>query len=189
MPLTPHQLQVKIDSVSQGLQEIQDHLGRDGPGGRVSFPTGYIKTVADRTSRLPWIGDEALKRNLCYHLIFADVLRWFLNRTTLGLIARDMVVKHMITVMGAVAEGVTVAAVRRLNQDDGRFPGRLTRLVSARAIDADMQVELKWLWDTRTNIHIHEVQGLEIDRYPVGHSNRAIVAVRSLCDQLNEFFD
>ncbi len=190
MPLTPREMQSLIDRASLALQAIQDDLGRDGPGGRVRFPTGYIKTVADRTARLTWIGDEALKRNICYHLIFADVLRWLLNRTTLRLIARDMVIKHTIAVMGAVVEGITVAAVGRLRQPAGnRFPARLGRLVTAGAINEDLRADLQWLWDLRTNIHIHEAQGLEIDRYPVSDSNRAVRVVRRLADQLNAFFE
>jgi hypothetical protein len=184
MALTPAQLQHLVDGAGAALQQIQDELGRDGPGGKVRFPAGYIATVAARTPMFLWIGDEALKRNICYHLIFADVLRWLLNRTTLGFVARDMVVKHSIAVMGAIVEGVTVAAMTKLGQPIGRFPGRLQRLLAAGAIDGSLRIELEWLWGERTKIHIHEVEGLEIDRYPIADGDRATTTARALCDRL-----
>lgn len=188
MPLTPAEIQDLADQAGAALQQIQDELGRDGAGGVVRFPRHYIKTVGQRTHHFLWIGDEALKRNLCYHFLFADVLRWILNRTDLWGVARDMVVKHWIATIGAIVEGITVAAITRLAQPVGRFPGRLNRLVTAGAIDAALQTELQWVWDTRTNMHIHEVQYLEIDRYPIPEAVRASNAVRTLCDRLNAHF-
>lgn len=188
MALTPEEIQQRVEAAGRLLQEIQDALGRNGEGGRVRFPAGYIQAVGVRTLQFLWIGDEALKRNACYHLIFADVLHWLLNRTTLWLIARDMVIKHFIATMAAVAEALTIAACRRLRLDVGAFDPRVDRLVRSRAITHDTGVELKWLWETRTNLHIHEGVGLKIDRYPDDDAMRAKRALRSMRDELNERF-
>ena len=188
MALSPAQLQRLVDATGVGLQQIQDELGRDGNGGKVRFPRGYLNPISARMTGFLWIGDETLKRNLCYTLIFSDVLRWVLNRTDLYGVARDMVVKNAIAVMGAIAESLTVAAMVELKQPKGKFAGRLSRLVAAGAMDSSLQAELQWLWDARNGIHVHDVAHLEAGRYPVSDANRAIKAAVGLRDKLSTRF-
>jgi hypothetical protein len=185
MALTPAELQVLIDEAGAALQGIQNELGRDGNGGKVRFPRGYLKRVHERIGRFAWIDDDTLKRNLCYHLIFSDVLRWILNRTDLANVARGMVVKHTIAVMGAVVESLTVTAMKQLGQGKRNFAKRVAYLCGEGLIDEALRDELLWLWEARSKVHVYDVTDLELDTYEVKDSNRAITATCGLSDALN----
>src|SRR5262249_45723607 len=156
------------------LQRIQDDQGPKGDGGKVRFPRGYIKKVSERIQHFDWIHDNILKRNICYHLIFSDLLRWLLNRTDLMGGARVMVSKHIITLMAAVVESVTMAAMSQLGQGKRNYGKRVEYLSEHGYIDDTLKVELLWLWDARTGIHIFELEELELEAYDVTDSNRAV---------------
>lgn len=188
MTLSAAQIEALAYEAGVAMQEIQIELGRDGAGGVVRFPRGYLKTVGERIGKIAWIGDETLKRNLCYHLIFGDVLRWLLNRTDLWGVARGMVVKQTIALMGGVAESLTFEAMRRLKYGKRNFGRRVEQLFDDFVIDKVTRDELLWLWDARAAIHVYEVTNLEVDKYEVKHSNRAIRAVRALADALEAEF-
>jgi hypothetical protein len=188
MALTPAQLQALIDEAGAALQGIQDELGRDGSGGQVRFPRGYLKGVQTRIGRFAWLDNDILRRNLCYHLIFCDVLRWVLNRTDLAGVARGMVVKHTIAVMGAVAESLTVAAMFKLGHGKGKYAARCERLRDKDIIDETLKDELLWLWEARSSVHVYDVTDLELDTYEVRDSNRAIKAMTALAEALNTHF-
>jgi hypothetical protein len=187
MPLTAAQLQELIDQAGTALQAIQSELGRDRTGGRVRFPTGYIKPVRDRIGGFIWMDSDALKRNICYHLIFTDVLRWLLNRTTLMGTAQSMVIKHIIVAMGTVAEAVTFTAARQLGHGKRSFIARIERLRKEGVLTEALRGELEWLWQARAAIHVHEVVDLELDAYEVRDSNRAIRAVTTLNERVRNF--
>jgi hypothetical protein len=177
-----------VDQADSALQGIQNALGPDGPGGRVRFPRGYLKTVHARIGHFAWIDDDTLKRNLCYHLIFSDVLRWLLNRTDLGGVARGMVIKHVIALMGSVVESLTLSAMRRLNQGKRNYAKRIEYLAQQGFIDHELRGELLWLWEARSGVHVFEVSDLELDTHELAHSNRAIRATRTLTEVLNARF-
>ena len=52
-------------------------------------------------------------------------------------------------------------------------------------ITEPLQNELDWLWDTRSAIHLCDVEVREYERYTVAGYNRAITCVRNLRDQLD----
>ena len=185
MALSPSQLQALIDRAGEALQGIQNDLGPDGPGGRVRFPRGYLKTVHARIGRFTWINDDTLKRNLCYHLIFSDVLRWLLNRTDLAGVAHGMVVKHTIALMGSVVESLTMTAMKQLGHGRRNYAKRVECLFDEGLLDAALRNELLWLWEARSGVHVYEVTDLELDTYRVADSNRAIRATCTLADTLN----
>jgi hypothetical protein len=188
MTLSGPALQQLVNQVDVGLQSIQNALGRDGKGGRIQFPRGYLKTVHERIGYFSWMDDNTLKRNLCYHLIFSDVLRWLLNRTDLNGVAKGMVVKHTIALMGAVVESLTVAAMRQLGQGKRNYAKRVQYLHDQGFIDESLKDELLWLWDARSGVHVYEVTNLELDTYEVRDSNRAVATTCKLRDALHEKF-
>jgi hypothetical protein len=132
--------------------------------------------------------DNTLKRNLCYHLLFSDVLRWLLNRTDLNGVAKGMVVKHIIALMGAVVESLTIAAMRQLGQGKRNYAKRVEYLHAHEFTDAELRDELMWLWDARSSVHVYEVTNLELDAYEIKDSNRAVAATCKLRDALKEKF-
>ncbi len=188
MALSQAELRRLIDQADGALQGIQNELGPDGHGGRVRFPRGYLRTVHTRIGRFAWINDDTLKRNLCYHLIFSDVLRWLLNRTDLAGVAHGMVVKHTIALMGSVVESLTMTAMKQLGQGRRNYAKRVGYLCDEGFFDATLRDELLWLWEARSGVHVYEVTDLELDTYRVADSNRAIRATCSLAEALNTQF-
>lgn len=187
MPRTEEQLQRLIHQASTTLQSIQDELGRDGVGGKVRFPVGYLIPVHERMDLFNWIDDNTLRKNLCYQLMFTDVLGWLLRRTTLKGTARSMVIKHVIAVMGGIAEAVTFVAMRQLGHGKRNYAKRIERLKEDGIFSQDLADDLQWLWEARSRIHVHEVTDLELDAYDAGDGNRAASSVSSLVDRLRHF--
>jgi hypothetical protein len=184
MALSKAELEELIDQASVALQRIQDDQGPEGKGGKVRFPRGYLKKVNERIHRVDWIHDNTLKRNLCYHFIFSDVLRWLLNRTDLNGIARGMVVKQVITLMGSIVESLTMTAMSQLGQGKRNYARRLDYLSEHTFIDQGLKDELLWLWKARAGVHIYEITNLELEAYEVTDSNRAVRATSALVEAL-----
>src|SRR5690242_7362494 len=127
MAMTPEQLVRLAREVGQGLQRLQDEMGRDGRGYQVRFPRGYLKPMTDREG-FWWVNSHTLRSNLCYHLIFGDVLRWLLNRTDLYGVARGMVVKHVIVLMGTLTESLLMQAMRQSGYGKRKYNEMLKQL-------------------------------------------------------------
>jgi hypothetical protein len=184
MALTPEQVDWLAARASADLQQIQQELGRDGTGGVVAFPRGYLPTVGSMIGGLTWISNHTVARNLCYHVIFGEVLRWLLNRTDLYGVARGMVMKHLIALMGTIAECLTVEAMKKLGHGTRNFGKRIAHLLKDSVIDEPTHDALIWLWDARAAIHVYEVTDLEADKYAVKDCDRAIASVHALSDAL-----
>lgn len=179
------QLREHAEQASFHLQQIQNLLGHDGSGVRVTFPRGYLKPVSARIGRFGWINSDTLRRNICYHLMYADMLRWLLNRTDIAGVAKCMLVKHLIIEMGLLAETLSATAEKQFGRGKVGFERRMRRLVDHNAITAELSTELVWLWTTRSAIHLHEVEELELDSYTLPAGNRAAKAVDKLIGALN----
>ena len=188
MPITTDQeLAQAADLVGRKLQEIQDYLGADSHrAAKVRFPRGYIRTANHFRSRLPFILDRDARDNLAYALILTDVYRWVTNRTDLFGTAREMVFKAGVVLAGSICETMAV------NYTDGaigrtvRFKRRCDRMVTAGMISDDLRDELHWVWDTRSAIHLCDLEVREFERYTTADYNRAISCIRDLRDQLDE---
>jgi hypothetical protein len=188
MPITTDQeLAQAADLVGRKLQEIQDYLGADSHrAAKVRFPRGYIRTANHFRSRLPFILDRDARDNLAYALILTDVYRWVTNRTDLFGTAREMVFKAGVVLAGSICETMAV------NYTDGaigrsvRFKTRCDRMVTAGMISDDLRDELHWVWDTRSAIHLCDLEVREFERYTTADYNRAISCIRDLRDQLDE---
>lgn len=169
---------------SRLIQQISNYLGeRNSEAGKIAFPWGYIRRADEHRARLPFVRDEHLKHNLAYSLIYSDVLRWIINRTTLTGVARNMVIKANVCLCAVLVESITYDLVggRR-----GGYKRRLDLLVAADAISEDLHRELSWLWGARASEHIFLADGRELDNYDVAASNRAVRAFRNLLDRLQD---
>lgn len=83
--------------------------------GTIPFPKGFLQTKACIEHALPSRKNprhrDSLSKNLCYTLIEADVLRWLLMRTHLGLVAKRMVVKEVMRILGDVCDNLMADAL------------------------------------------------------------------------------
>ena len=125
-----------------------------------------------------------LFRSMPYSLIFADVLRWVLNRMHLVGTAKEMLAKQIICLMGALSESVTKHFLGGKIGNHAGYKQRTEKLVEINAITADLKDELDWVWDTRMNEHLFLVGDREYQKYAVKESNRAVRAFRALRDAL-----
>lgn len=168
------------------LQEIQDYLGggshRDA---KARFPRGYIRTAEHFRSKLLFILDRDARDNIAYALILSDVYRWLTNRTDLFGIAREMVLKAGVVLAGSICETMCVNYTRGQIGRNARFKRRCDRMVESKVLTAALRGELHWLWDTRSAIHLCDVEAREYERYTIADYNRAITCVRDLRNQLD----
>lgn len=182
------QLAEAAQLVGRKLQEIQDYLGADSHrDAKVRFPRGYIRTAEHFRSGLPFILDRNARDNLAYALILTDVYRWLTNRTDLFGTAREMVFKAGVVLAGSICETMAVNYTNGTIGRTVRFKPRCTRMVAAGMITEGLRDELHWLWDTRSAIHLCDVEIREYERYKAADYNRAITCVRDLRDQLDEY--
>ena len=176
---------------SEALQTIQDRCGReDVPESRVKFPRTFIRKVQEIREELPheYIrneANEALVRNICYSLMMVDILQWLLTRTDLYGAAASMTRKEIICLYGAICESLLKAAVKNKKIS---FKKRSDKLVEEGVINADLKSRIDWIWDTRTNEHLSEVEGLEYDKYEEKDVARAKETYIEFCSKLEPLF-
>ena len=186
MPIrSDRELALTAEVVGRKLQEIQDYLGQDShSSAKMRFPRGYIRTAEHFRSQLLFVGDRDVRDNLAYALILTDLYRWMTNRTDLFGIAKEMVLKSGIVLSGSICETLAVNYTDYFIGRTCRFKRRCERMVDAGIIDDEIRVELHWLWDTRSAIHICDIDGREYAKYKTADYNRAIRCVRAIRDQL-----
>ncbi|MDI9430905.1 MAG: hypothetical protein QM570_04210 [Planctomycetota bacterium] len=162
------------------LQEIQDYLGsRSDDSGKVSFPKGFIRSRNSIASTLPVTKSpkhrHALSKNICYTLIEADVLKWLLTRTHLGLVAKPMVIKEVMCLLGDVCDSLMVDALYRKHGPKKSYKQRTKKLSELGIITAELHEALDWLWDQRSRVHLWQLGESEYDhdRYGDAQYERA----------------
>jgi len=192
MPITSDlELRRVVDSVSNGLAEIQSYLGeRNHVDGKVRFPRGYIRSATYFRAQLWFIRDETVRRNLAYAHLQSDTLRWLLNRTDLQGTAKEMIIKESICLAASIAETITrkVCDQERLCGRNSGYNSRCDRLEAELAIGSDTCDELKWLWDFRQNEHIFLADDWEYGYYVIRDCNRAVRALHALKEELDAWY-
>lgn len=184
-----NELKKAIDIVNEHIQQIQDYLGqRSHPDGKIRFPRKFIRKAAHFRDQLSFIKDTNIKDNLAYALIQSDVYRWLTNRTDIFGIAKEMIMKSGIALMGSICETMAIDATKGLIGRRHSFCERCNRMAVKRIISEDLNNELHWLWDARAAIHIYEIDHREYEKYQIKDYNRAIIAARKLRDELYEYF-
>lgn len=182
------QLRDALALVNEHIQAIQDYLGqRTHADGKIRFPRGFLRTAGHFRSRLVFISDSNLKKNLSYALILSDVLRWLTNRTDLAGTAKEMVIKNAIILMGSICESIAIDGTKGIIGKKHSFCERTNRMVAKGIITSDLRNELHWLWAKRTGIHIYELDHQEYDTYGLTDYNKAVSATKSLRDALVDF--
>lgn len=169
------------------VQEIQNYVGRDfSRPARLRFPRGYLRTASQARRRVAFLNDRQLQSNIAYTLQLADVQHWLLVRTDLSGMAKEMVIKMQIFLLGTVIESITKVYLR--GTCGGNFKRRTTFLLQEGYITEDLQTDVEWIWDLRNNMHLFQLEDIEwsSEDYTVANHNRAVRAFRELLDALSE---
>jgi len=171
------------------LQEIQDYDGRDFTKScKVRFPRGFLRTASYFRSRLAFVADVTLRENIGYALMLHDVQHWVLVRTDLAGVAKEMLIKDAIVLLGNIAETLTKIPLTSKTAQGESYKKRTQRLKDSGIIATGLHVELDWLWDTRCNCHLFLVTMREYGHYTVADYNRAVLALRLFRDALELHF-
>ncbi len=177
-----------VEIINDKFREIQNYLGdSDHDLGKIKFPRRYVRTATYYRNRLPFINELHVRDNLAYALIQTDVYRWLTNRTDLFGVAREMIIKSGIALLGSVCETIAVVATRGIIGRKHSFCQRCTRMVVKNMISQEVCNELQWLWETRAAIHIYQVEDREYEKYSIADYNRAVKVTWALCDALDEW--
>lgn len=172
-----------VDEVNERLQAVNDYLGADNhESARIRFPRGYLRTCAHHRSKYSFLDDKTLQSNIAYAKMTTDIFRWMLNRTDISMIAREMLIKQGISIVGSVSEAVLKGVFKGLPGGGKRqgFKKRLELLCEGRRIEPRTKDELEWLWDVRNKVHLMLLDEREYNKYTIKDYNRAILALRAL---------
>lgn len=185
------ELQIAASRASELIQEINDYCRStnrtiaDVPQAKVRFPWGFIRTAEYQRSRLPFLKNAILKSNLAYTLILSDTIIWLSVRTDISGIARAMLNKLFVFLIGSIVESITKEYLK--GTCGKNFEGRLTFLVEAGVIDGELKDEICWIWNTRNRMHLFQLEGREFENeYHDANHMRAIRAFRGLLAALRK---
>ncbi len=103
-----------------------------------------------------------------------------LNRTDLSGMAKEMVIKLQMFLLGTIIESVTKNYLR--GRCGGNFCRRTQYLLDNDVIDAALKNDIDWLWELRNNMHLFQLDDIEWSStdYTVANHNRAVRAFRGL---------
>lgn len=173
------------------LQEIQDYCTEKGlrfaevPAARVRFPRGYLRTASEQRQRMPFIEDRALKDNLAYTLMLSDTVLWLRLRTDIAGTPNEMLVKLLVFLVGTLCESITKHYLA--GRCGGGFKKRNAFLVAEATIAQRLADDLDWVWDTRNNMHLFQLEDREYENeYDDACHERCIRAFRGLLGALRK---
>jgi hypothetical protein len=123
-----------------------------------------------------------------YALMLHDVQHWILVRTDLTGIAKEMLIKDAIVLLGNLAETLTKIPFPTKAAQKESYKKRTQRLEGSGIITAALHTDLDWLWDTRCNCHLFLVTMREYGHYTAADYNRAVGTLRTFRDVLDAHF-
>jgi hypothetical protein len=172
------------------LQLIQDYCAlnerthAEYREARVRFPRGFIRPAATQRNRLRFIQDSSLRGNLAYTLILSDTVLWLSLRTDIWGIPLEMLTKLYAFLIGSLCESITKNYLHgRCGQN---FKRRNAWMLTHGIIDEGLKDDLDWLWDTRNNMHLFQLERLEYENsYNAECHHRAVFTFRRLLTALD----
>lgn len=174
-----------LAQVNTGIQEISNYLGSDRNDAKIRFPYGYLRTCPEHREGYTFIRSDLLKRNISYTLLLVDVLRWIVNRTTLGGPAQNMVFKHGIVLYTSIVEAIMKHYLDGYGANQ-TFNVQVGRLIQHAGIGEQLAEDLRWLWSTRQGIHLGLLDRRDHEQYSLADTNRARETLRALRLKLTE---
>jgi hypothetical protein len=184
LPIMIHnddELREAVDEASVLIQQIQDYVGRDfSKPAKLRFPRGYLRTAEESRRRVNFLTDPTIRSNIAYTIQLADVQHWILNRTDLSGIAKEMVIKLQMFLLGTIIESVTKNYLR--GRCGGNFAKRTQYLLDDKLIDTALKTDIDWLWNIRNNMHLFQLDDIEwsSNDYTLANHNRAVRTFRRL---------
>jgi len=183
-------LQAASAEAGRLLQLIQDYCAANNkthveyPSAKVRFPRGYIRTAALQRNRLRFIRDSSLRGNLAYTLILSDAVLWISLRTDIWGIPLEMLTKLYAFLIGTLCESITKHYLAgRCGQN---FKRRNAWMLEQGIVDEELKEDLDWLWDTRNNMHLFQLEQLEYENsYNIACHRRVVRTFRKLITALN----
>ena len=118
-------------------------------------------------------------------MLLSDIQHWLLLRTDLSGIAKEMVIKLQIFLIGSIIESATKIFLK--GKCGGHFSKRTEYLETKGIISNQLRIDLDWLWEIRNRMHLFQLDAnewLSID-YSVKNHNRVVAAFKGLLDALN----
>jgi hypothetical protein len=186
MPIrNDEELASAVEEAGRLVQEIQDYVGRDfARPAKLRFPRGYLRTASEARRKISFLNDSRLKSNIAYTMQLADVQHWLLVRTDLSGMAKGMVIKLQLFLLGTIVESITKVYLH--GRCGGNFCRRTEYLEQNDLIDAALKVDIDWLWTLRNNMHLFQLGNIEwaSTDYTVANHNRAVRAFRALLTSL-----
>jgi hypothetical protein len=170
-----------VNEASRLIQEIQDYIGRDfSKPAQLRFPRGYLRTASESRRRVSFLSDATLRSNIAYTIQLADVQHWLLTRTDLSGIAKEMVIKLQMFLLGTIVESITKNFLH--GRCGGNFCRRTQWLLDNNIIDSPLKMDIDWLWDHRNNMHLFQLEDIEWSStdYTIANLNRVVRAFRKL---------
>jgi hypothetical protein len=181
------ELAAAVEEAGALLQSIQDYVGRDFTRpAKVRFPRGYIRTAEEGRRRLAFLEDQRLRSNIAYTMQLADVQHWLMMRTDLSGMAKEMVIKLQIFLLGTIVESVTKVFLR--GRCGGNFTRRAAYLHEQGIVSEALSQDIVWLWDMRNRMHLFQLEEIEwlANEYTVANHNKAVRTFRELITAINE---
>ena len=185
MITTDRELKAAADEASYLIQTIHEYCAltnrtiADVPEAQIRFPRGFIRTAAYQRSRFSFLDNYNLKSNIAYTLMLSDTILWLAVRTDVGGIAREMLTKLFIFLVGTIMESVTKEYLRGVC---GRHYGARARFLREQGvIDENLETDVCWVWETRNRMHLFQLDSREYHNdYNEQNHQRAIRAFRGL---------
>lgn len=179
------ELEAAVAEAGRLVQEIQDYVGRDfSRPAKIRFPRGYLRTADQARQKVAFLSDRRLRSNIAYTMQLADVQHWILVRTDLAGMAKEMVIKLQLFLLGTILESITKVHLR--GRCGGNFCRRTEFLQQEGVIDESLKADIDWLWHLRNNMHLFQLDGIEWSStdYTIANHNRAVRTFRSLLTAL-----
>jgi hypothetical protein len=100
-----------------------------------------------------------------------------------------MIAKHGLILICSIVEVLVLKKSKGLPDRGSTFKSYLRALVANHQLNGELDKELRWLWDTRQNVHLSLAKEPEHNKYEVKDYNRAVrrlFAARAAFDQATE---
>lgn len=180
------ELAAAVTKAGDLLQEIQNYVKRDfSKSAKIRFPRGYMRFASEARTRLGFLDNSHLKSNISYTMLLSDVQHWLLVRTDLYGIAKEMVIKLQIFLLGSIVESATKVFLK--GKCGGNYAKRTEYLEDCGIISEQLHTDLDWLWELRNKMHLFQLDNTEwlSTDYTIENHNRAVRAFKALLEALN----
>lgn len=154
----------------------------------IRFPRGVIRTTSDYVrTKLSFLPDDVVARNIAYTLQATDVNRWLVNRFDLGLSASSLFYKQACVTLVSAMEAVLSAVWHNRHSDHNsnkRFADVIDGLAQEGVLSRETAAMLNEARRRRNDIHLHRVTHREGNTYNVRDYNNVVAIEHRMIEEL-----